>query len=68
MAKKKAPKSRPAPRAKKTVKKAASDPLFARVKGAERRVLGHVRLEVGRAGAARVKRMIYPRDFAGRST
>ena len=64
--------------ARKTVKKPAAraqrrktpprrpkavDPLFARVKGAERREVGHVRLEVGRAGAARVKRMIYPPGF-----
>jgi len=33
------------------------------VKGAERREVGRVRLEVGRAGAARVKRMIYPVGF-----
>jgi hypothetical protein len=33
------------------------------VKGAERREVGRVRLEVGRAGAARVKRMIYPAGF-----
>ena len=39
------------------------DPLVAAVKGAERREVGHVRLEVGRAGAARVKRMIYPAGF-----
>ena len=37
--------------------------LFAPVTGAERRDIGHVRLEVGRAGAARVKRMIYPPGF-----
>jgi hypothetical protein len=37
--------------------------LFAPVKGAERRDIGHVQLEVGRAGAARVKRMIYPVGF-----
>jgi hypothetical protein len=37
--------------------------LLAPVKGAERRDIGHVRLEVGRAGAARVKRMIYPAGF-----
>jgi hypothetical protein len=42
---------------------AASDPLLARVKGAELREIGHVRLEVGRAGAARVKRMVYPPGF-----
>jgi len=39
------------------------DPLFAAVKGATHRYLGHVRLDVGRAGAARVKRMIYPAGF-----
>jgi hypothetical protein len=39
------------------------DPLLEAVKGAERRTIGHVRLEVGRAGAARVKRMIYPTGF-----
>lgn len=35
------------------------------VKGAERREIGHVRLEVGRAGpgGARVKRMVYPPGF-----
>ena len=41
----------------------AADPLLARVKGAEHRVIGHVQLDVGRAGAARVKRMIYPPGF-----
>jgi len=41
----------------------AADPLLARVKGAELREIGHVRLEVGRAGAARVKRMVYPAGF-----
>jgi hypothetical protein len=40
-----------------------SDPLVAAVKGAERREIGHVRLDVGRAGAGRVKRMIYPPGF-----
>jgi hypothetical protein len=39
------------------------DGLVAPVRGAERRTIGHVRLEVGRAGAARVKRMIYPAGF-----
>ena len=33
------------------------------VKGAELREVGHVRLEVGRAGEARVKRMVYPPGF-----
>ena len=41
----------------------ASDPLLAPIRGAERREIGHVRLEVARAGAARVKRMIYPPGF-----
>ncbi len=41
----------------------AADPLLAPVQGAERRTIGHVRLEVGRAGAARVKRMVYPAGF-----
>jgi hypothetical protein len=39
------------------------DPLVAPVKGAERREIGGVRLEVGRAGGARVKRMVYPVGF-----
>lgn len=42
---------------------ATPNPLFAPVTGAERREVGHVKLEVGRAGAARVKRMIYPPGF-----
>lgn len=37
--------------------------LFAPVKGAERRKVGHVQLDVGRAGSARVKRLIYPVGF-----
>src|SRR4051794_3118774 len=41
----------------------AIDPLLAPVKGAIRRNIGHVQLEIGRAGAARVKRMIYPPGF-----
>jgi len=54
------------PTAKKAARKPSrktANPLFATVKGAERRDVGHVRLEVGRAGAARVKRMIYPVGF-----
>jgi hypothetical protein len=51
------------PAQKKSVRKAAVNPLFAPVKGAERRDVGRVQLEVGRAGAARVKRMIYPPGF-----
>ena len=41
----------------------APDAPPAGMKGAERRQIGHVQLEVGRAGAARVKRMIYPAGF-----
>jgi hypothetical protein len=50
---------------RKTVPRRSKTPdaLFATVKGAERRDIGHVRLEVGRAGAGRVKRMIYPAGF-----
>jgi hypothetical protein len=76
-AKKKSPARTAAPRtvakkkavAKKTKrsapKKATRRPseLFAPVKGAERREIGHVLLEVGKAGAARVKRMVYPAGF-----
>jgi hypothetical protein len=52
------------PRRKTAARRAkAVDPLLAAVKGAERRNIGHVQLEVGRAGAARVKRMIYPVGF-----
>src|SRR5258708_137706 len=51
-------------KAKATRPKArAFDALLAPVKGATRRNIGHVQLEVGRAGAARVKRMIYPAGF-----
>ena len=42
---------------------AAFDALLAPVKGAVKRDIGHVQLEVGKAGAARVKRMIYPPGF-----
>jgi hypothetical protein len=38
-------------------------PSLTPVKGAEFREIGHVRLEVGRAGEARVKRMVYPPGF-----
>jgi hypothetical protein len=52
-------------RAKKRSARKATTPrsLLAPVRGATLRELGHVRLEVGRAGAARVKRMIYPPGF-----
>ena len=62
------PSARPRKAAAKRTRRAAAAPattsaLFAPVKGAERRDIGHVRLEVGKAGAARVKRMIYPPGF-----
>lgn len=41
----------------------AADSLLAAVIGAEHRTVGRVRLDVGRAGAARVKRMVYPAGF-----
>ena len=42
---------------------AAVDALLAPMKGATAREVGGVRVEVGQAGAARVKRMIYPAGF-----
>src|SRR5262245_60257871 len=39
------------------------DPLMMPVKGAVHRTVGHVRLDVGKAGGARVKRMVYPPGF-----
>ena len=41
----------------------APDPLLAAIAGTERREVGGVRIDAGRAGAARVKRMIYPAGF-----
>lgn len=43
--------------------KAAPDALLMPIKGATSREIGGVRLEVAPAGAARVKRMIYPPGF-----
>jgi hypothetical protein len=57
---------RPPARTKKRTagrRRATTDPLTAPVKGAEHRKVGHVRLDVGRAGEARVKRLIYPPGF-----
>jgi hypothetical protein len=44
-------------------RRGATRQAIADVKGAERREVGHVRLDIGRAGAARVKRMVYPVGF-----
>lgn len=41
----------------------AVDPLLLPLDGASKRTIGRVQLEVVRAGAARVKRMIYPAGF-----
>jgi hypothetical protein len=59
---KKAAKKSPAKK-KPARKSAAASELFAPLPGAERRYIGHVQVEVVRAGAARVKRMIYPPGF-----
>src|SRR5262245_8168707 len=50
-------------RTSKSKRPASANVLVAPVKGATHRYVGHVRLDVGRAGAARVKRMIYPAGF-----
>jgi hypothetical protein len=67
-ASRKAPKNKVAKKAapKKARRRVAArrpSEVFAPVAGAERREFGHVLLEVGKAGAARVKRMIYPAGF-----
>jgi hypothetical protein len=61
-AKKPATKSAKKP-AKKAARRAAPDALLAPIKGATARVIGGVKLEVVSAGAARVKRMVYPPGF-----
>src|SRR5882762_9653883 len=64
MAKKKARKKSKARMVRKARKRPVkTDALLDAVRGAEHRYVGHVRLDVGRAGAARVKRMIYPPGF-----
>ena len=40
-----------------------NEPPLAPMKGADRRDVGGVQLEIGRAGAARVKRMVYKPGF-----
>jgi hypothetical protein len=71
MAKKKAPARKTARKSIKAAKRGKTarrpavrrQPALPDVKGAERREIGGVRLEVGRAGEARVKRMVYPAGF-----
>ena len=41
----------------------ADDPLFAPLPGADHREVGGIQLDIVPAGAARVKRMIYPPGF-----
>ena len=64
-ARKRAKKSASVAKRRHTTRKRAKapDPLLTAVKGAERRMIGRVQLDVGRAGAARVKRMVYPVGF-----
>ena len=62
--KKRAARKRKTGTAKPTRKRqTTTDALVAAVRGATHRYVGRVRLDVGRAGAARVKRMIYPPGF-----
>jgi hypothetical protein len=69
MAKKKAPRKSvrksAATTRRKTVRRRPKTPdsLVAPVKGADRREVGGVRLDVRRAGDARVKRLVYPAGF-----
>lgn len=51
------------PTVKGTAKRTAVDVLLAPIKGATAREVGGVKLDVVSAGAARVKRMIYPAGF-----
>ena len=62
-AKKPARKAARRPAARKASRPKAPDALLAPIKGAIAREIGGVRLEVVAAGAARVKRMIYPPGF-----
>lgn len=39
------------------------NPPLEAVRGADHRMVGHVRMDVGRAGNARVKRVVYPAGF-----
>jgi hypothetical protein len=62
-AKKAAPRGAARPPARKAAASARPTELFAPVVGADRREIGHVLLETGKAGDARVKRMVYPPGF-----
>ena len=41
----------------------SADPLLAPMQGAEHREIGGVQLDIARAGAGRVKRVVYPAGF-----
>lgn len=60
---KKSSTTRATTRARKTSPKTTSHPLLGPMKGTERREIGRVTLDVARAGAGRVKRMVYPPGF-----
>ena len=52
--------------APRTARARASSPKAApleTVRGADHRFVGHVRMDIGRAGSARVKRVVYPAGF-----
>jgi hypothetical protein len=53
------------PKRRKTPRRQARppDPLLGAIAGAHRTEIGGVQLDVGRAGAARVKRIVYPAGF-----
>ncbi len=51
------------PAAKRPARRVVVDALLAPMKGTTRRQVGGVRLDVAAAGAARVKRMVYPPGF-----
>ena len=59
----KKPKAKPARRTTARKSPRTTDALTAPMKGAEGRTVGHVRLDVAKAGGARVKRLIYPAGF-----
>lgn len=60
---KKTSRKAPKPAAKRTATTSRADALLAPIKGAVSREIGSVKLDVVAAGAARVKRMIYPPGF-----
>jgi hypothetical protein len=72
-ARKPATKTKPATKRRNATKKTknagrrlvarASDPLLRALAGTTRQDVGGVRIDVGRAGAARVKRVVYPAGF-----